>query len=343
MINRKPIKNKNITKILILLIFLVGILFVMYYNSVIKKPLKGNDSVVSIEVKQGDGFYDILNNLEKEDKVRSKLMIKLKLALDNKNINLNEGIYEIPSDSTLNDILKSLENNLDNINLVKVTIPEGFSVEEIGEKLEENGFCTKEEFVDAVNNYQLPDFIEEKDKTRYNLEGFLYPDTYLIKKGTSAEDIITIMLERFKTVMNEVKEDVNLTLDDSEMYDVITIASMIEKEARVDEDRPLIASVIYNRLNEDMKLQLDATVLYSLGYHVETVLNRHLEVDSPYNTYKYKGLPEGPICNPGIESIKAALQPAESDYIYYILQNDGAHYFTDNYDDFLNKKKELGY
>ena len=341
MINRKPIKN--ITKILILLIFLVGILFVMYYNSVIKKPLKGNDSVVAIEVKQGDGFYDILNNLEKEDKVRSKLMIKLKLALDNKKINLNEGIYEIPSDSTLNDILKSLESNLDNINLVKITIPEGFSVEEIGEKLEENGFCTKEEFVDAVNNYQLPDFIEEKDKTRYNLEGFLYPDTYLIKKGTSAEDIITIMLERFKTVMNEVKEDVNLTLDDSEMYDVITIASMIEKEARVDEDRPLIASVIYNRLNEDMKLQLDATVLYSLGYHVETVLNRHLEVDSPYNTYKYKGLPEGPICNPGIESIKAALQPAESDYIYYILQNDGAHYFTDNYDDFLNKKKELGY
>lgn len=343
MINIKPIKNKKITKILILLIFLVGILFVMYYNSVIKKPLKGDDSVVVIEVKQGDGFYDILNNLEKEDKVRSKLMIKLKLALDNKNINLNEGIYEIPSDSTLNDILKSLESNLDNINLVKITIPEGFSVEEIGGKLEENGFCTKEEFVDAVNSYQLPDFIEEKDKTRYNLEGFLYPDTYYIKKGTSAEDIITIMLERFKSVMNEVKEDVNLALDDSKMYDVITIASMIEKEARVDEDRPLIASVIYNRLNEDMKLQLDATVLYSLGYHVETLLNRHLEVDSPYNTYKYKGLPEGPICNPGIESIKAALQPAESDYIYYILQNDGAHYFTDNYDDFLNKKKELGY
>lgn len=343
MINIKPIKNKKITKILILLIFLVGILFVMYYNSVIKKPLKGDDSVVVIEVKQGDGFYDILNNLEKEDKVRSKLMIKLKLALDNKNINLNEGIYEIPSDSTLNDILKSLESNLDNINLVKITIPEGFSVEEIGGKLEENGFCTKEEFVDAVNSYQLPDFIEEKDKTRYNLEGFLYPDTYYIKKGTSAEDIITIMLERFKSVMNEVKEDVNLALDDSKMYDVITIASMIEKEARVDEDRQLIASVIYNRLNEDMKLQLDATVLYSLGYHVETVLNRHLEIDSPYNTYKYKGLPEGPICNPGIESIKAALQPAESNYIYYILQNDGAHYFTDNYDDFLNKKKELGY
>ena len=239
--------------------------------------------------------------------------------------------------------MKSLESNLDNINLVKITIPEGFSVEEIGGKLEENGFCTKEEFVDAVNSYQLPDFIEEKDKTRYNLEGFLYPDTYYIKKGTSAEDIITIMLERFKSVMNEVKEDVNLALDDSKMYDVITIASMIEKEARVDEDRPLIASVIYNRLNEDMKLQLDATVLYSLGYHVETVLNRHLEIDSPYNTYKYKGLPEGQICNPGIESIKAALQPAESNYIYYILQNDGAHYFTDNYDDFLNKKKELGY
>ncbi|MBE6063225.1 MAG: endolytic transglycosylase MltG [Clostridium butyricum] len=343
MIKIKPIKNKNIIRILMLAVFLVGILFVMYYNFIIRKPLKGNASLVSIEVKTGDGFYDILNRLDKENKLRSRLMIKLNLVLNNKKINLNEGIYEMPSDSTLNDILKSLENNLDNINLVKVTIPEGYNVEEIGEKLEENGFCSKDEFITAINNYELPDFVEEKNKTRYNLEGFLYPDTYLIKKGTNVEEIITIMLERFKSVMNEAGKDVDMSLDDKEMYDIVTIASMIEKEARVDKDRSLIASVIYNRLNKDMKLQLDATVLYSLGYHVETVLNRHLEFDSPYNTYKYKGLPEGPICNPGIESIKAAMEPAKSNYIYYVLQNNGSHYFTDSYDDFLNKKKELGY
>lgn len=343
MIKIRPVENKKIVKIIILLIFLIGILFFMYYNSVISRPLKSNQPIVAIEVKQGDGFYDVLNKLEKEGKLRNKLMIKLKLAIDSKNINLNEGIYEISYDTNLNELIRSLENNSDNINLVKVTIPEGYNVEEIGERLEECGFSTKQEFVDAVKNYQLPDFVEVRDKTRYNLEGFLYPDTYLIQKGTSAEDIITIMVDRFKTVINQVEEETKIDLDQEKLYDTITIASMIEKEARVDEDRPLISSVIYNRLDKDMKLQLDATVLYSLGYHVETVLNRHLEVDSLYNTYKYKGLPEGPICSPGIESIKAAMSPIESNYIYYILQKDGSHYFTDSYDDFLNKKKELGY
>ena len=152
-----------------------------------------------------------------------------------------------------------------------------------------------------------------------------------------------MMIERFNTVVHQVEEENNTKLDKSKLFDTITIASMIEKEARVEEDRPLIASVINNRLEKNMKLQLDATVLYSLGYHVETVLNKHLQVDSLYNTYKYEGLPEGPICNPGIESIRAALNPKESNYIYYILQKDGSHYFTNSYDDFLKKKKELGY
>jgi UPF0755 protein len=92
-----------------------------------------------------------------------------------------------------------------------------------------------------------------------------------------------------------------------------------------------------------MKLQIDAAVIYALGYHVDVVLNKYLEIDSPYNVYKYKGLPVGPIANPGIESIKAAVLPKKTDYLYYILQKDGSHYFTDNYDDFLKKKKELGY
>lgn len=337
----RPVK-KNF-KIMLLLIFLIGISFFIYYNSILNRPLKNDKHIVAIEVKQGDGFYDVLNKLEKQGKLRNKLMIKLKLAIDNNNINLNEGIYEIPSETTLDNLIRSLENSSDNINLVKVTIPEGYNVEEIGERLEECGFFTKEEFINAVKEYQLPDFIEVKDKVRYNLEGFLYPDTYLIQKGTNAENIINMMIERFNTVIHQVEEENNVKLDKSKLFDTITIASMIEKEARVDQDRPLIASVINNRLEKDMKLQLDATVLYSLGYHVETVLNKHLQVDSLYNTYKYKGLPEGPICNPGIESIRAALNPEESNYIYYILQKDGSHYFTNSYDDFLKKKKELGY
>ena len=152
-----------------------------------------------------------------------------------------------------------------------------------------------------------------------------------------------MMLFRFEQVLNQVKDENGIDIQDEKVEKAITIAAMIEKEARFDTDRPLISSVIYNRLEKGMKLQLDATVLYALGYHVDVVLNRHLEVDSPYNTYKYEGLPVGPICNPGIKSIKSALLPTKTDYLYYILQKDGTHYFSNNYDDFLNKKNELGY
>ena len=155
--------------------------------------------------------------------------------------------------------------------------------------------------------------------------------------------VIDKMLERFNAVIKEVEEETGIIINNEDIDKLINIASMIEKEASADIDRPLISSVIYNRLDKGMKLQLDATVLYALGEHVDVVLNRHLEADSPYNTYKYSGLPMGPIASPGIECIKAALLPADTDYLYYILQKDGTHYFTNNYDDFLDKKKELGY
>jgi len=128
------------------------------------------------------------------------------------------------------------------------------------------------------------------------------------------------------------------------IYDIITIASLIENETRVDEERPLVSSVIYNRLKKEMKLQIDATVIYALGEHVDTVLNKHLEVDSPYNTYKNHGLPLGPISSPGISSILAAAKPESTNYLFYVLEKDKTHhYFTDNDVDFMNKLKELGY
>ena len=152
-----------------------------------------------------------------------------------------------------------------------------------------------------------------------------------------------MMVERFEEILTQIQEESGVNFDNSKINDITTIGSMIEKEAQVDKDRPLISSVIYNRLEKDMKLQIDATVLYAMNEHVDVVLYKHLETDSPYNTYKYKGLPVGPICNPGKESLKAALMPDKTDYLYYILKEDKSHYFTNEYNDFLNKKKELGY
>jgi UPF0755 protein len=339
-------KNKPFRSLLILfvfVIFVIGLIFIISYKKVIEKPLKSNENTILIEVKPGEGFNDILNKLDKENKLSSKLLLKVKLAIDKKNVKLREGIYEVDTNSTLENLINSLENETGDKGLVKLTIPEGYSIEDIAKAVEGKDICTKEEFIKAVQNYELPGFVKANDKKRYNLEGFLYPDTYLIEKKSNANDIIKIMLNRFEDIIKQVKDETKVDIKDEDVEKIITIASMIEKEAKVQSDRPLISSVIQNRLEKDMKLQIDAAVIYALGYHVDVVLNKHLEVDSPYNVYKYKGLPIGPIANPGVDCIKAALLPEKTDYLYYILQGNGSHYFTNNYEDFLKKKKELGY
>lgn len=334
---------RKVIPLCIFFLFVIILIFIISYNKVIQKPLKSNEDTIVVEVKPGEGFNDILNKLDKENKLSSKLLIKVKLAIDKKKLNLREGIYEINTNTTLENFMNSLENENGDKDLVKLTIPEGYSIEEIAKTAEEKEICSKEDFLNAVKNYQLPSFVKADSKKRYNLEGFLYPDTYLIKKGSDANYLIQTMLNRFNEVMKQVTEETQIDLKDEDIEKIITIASLIEKEARVQQDRALISSVIYNRLDKDMKLQIDAAVIYALGYHVDVVLNKHLEIDSPYNVYKYKGLPVGPIANPGMDSIKAALLPEKTDYLYYILQENGSHYFTNNYEDFLSKKKELGY
>lgn len=339
-------KYKHFRKLIflsILFVFVIGLIFVISYNKVIEKPLKSSENTILIEVKQGEGFYDILNKLDKENKLSNKLLLKVKLAMDKRSIKLREGIYEIDTNITLSNLISSLENEADDKDLVKLTIPEGYSIEDIANTLEEKEICSKDEFLKAVKNYELPKFIKNNSKKIYNLEGFLYPDTYLIEKDSDANFIIKTMLTRFEEILKQVKDETKVDIKDEDVEKTINIASMIEREAKVQSDRSLISSVIYNRLKKDMKLQLDAAVIYGLGYHVDVVLNKHLEIDSPYNVYKYKGLPVGAIANPGIDCIKAALIPEKTDYLYYILQEDGSHYFTNNYEDFLKKKKELGY
>ncbi|AVK50172.1 aminodeoxychorismate lyase [Clostridium sp. MF28] len=339
-------KYKSFRKLILLIIlflFVITLTFVISYSSTIRKPLKSTEDSIIIEVKQGEGFYDILDKLDKENKLTNKLLIKVNLAIDKRKVNLTEGIYEINTNSSLEELIKSLENKDGDKDLVKLTIPEGYSIEDIAKSVEDKGICSKDEFIKDVKDYKLPSFVENNNKKRYNLEGYLYPDTYLIEKGSNANDVIKSMLDRFEDVLKQAEDETKVEISDEDVEKIVTIASMIEREARVPGDRPLISSVIYNRLEKDMKLQIDAAVIYALGYHVDVVLNKHLEVDSPYNVYKYKGLPVGPIANPGLDCIKAALLPEKTDYLYYIMKDDGSHYFTNNYEDFLNKKKELGY
>lgn len=332
-------KSKGILMILgVLLILIIGTIFM--YTKTINHPLKSDKDSVVVEVREGEGFYTLLNELKEKGLIKNELFIKLYLKLNKVNPKVSKGTYTINTDITLSKFLKTLETE----STVKIVIPEGYTVVQIADILQKNKLFSKEEFLKAVNDYPLPDYIKKDNKRRYALEGFLFPDTYLFPKKATPDVAIKTMLDKFQSVMKDVESETGVTVPTDEIDEVVTKASLIEKEARTEKDRPLISSVIDNRIAKNMPLQIDATVIYALGKHVDKVLYKHLEVESPYNTYKNKGLPIGPIANPGKPSLIAALEPTKTDYIYYLLDpKTGEHYFTNSYSDFEKKKVEFGY
>lgn len=221
-----------------------------------------------------------------------------------------------------------------------VTIPEGLTLTQTSRKVDEatGGSISESEYLAAAGEggYEYG-FLEGSNGT---LEGFLFPKTYEVTSATSARWLVDRQLKQFGLETEQLEWSRSSSLGVTP-YQVVIIASLIEEEAKVPEDRPLIASVIYNRLKRNMKLGIDAAVLYALGEHKEVLTNEDLEVDSPYNTYRIQGLPPGPICSPGFESLRAALHPAQTDYIYYILTGaDGRHSFTADYQQFSRWKEE---
>lgn len=317
----KKNNKKNSSKTLIILLLVVIVVSASIFISTIKKPLKISGSEV-VNVEEGDSFYSIVSRLSNENKIKSPLLIKIYSKLTNLNLEVVPGNHTLEQSMSLKEMAEALKET-SNANTVTITIPEGFTIDDIAVRVSENGICTKDEFLSAVKNYPLPSYVKDDPDKRYNLEGFLFPDTYNFDAGVKPEYIIETMIKRFEEIWSKVSTGFNIKSEDIEK--VITVASIIEKEARVDKDRPLVASVIYNRLAQDMPLQIDATVIYAHGYYIENVRNRHLAIESKYNTYLHDGLPVGPICNPGVASIEAALNPAKTDYLFYLLASDNEH------------------
>ena len=333
-------KNKRIIRVARIFVIMIIIITIWQCFKIVDTPLKINNEEI-VEVAEGDSFYGILDKLSEEGKIKNKFLVKLYLKICGIKPEVLEGTYKLNKSMTLNEFVNLLTDS--NKDKVYITIPEGYTIDDIAEKLEENNICNRKEFIDSVKNYELPKYISNNPNKRYNLEGFLFPDTYSFNKNENADFIIKTMLNRFEKVWQEIVEDLNISIPEEEIEKKVNVASIIEKEAVVDSERSFISSVIYNRIAIGMPLQIDATVIYSYGYHIEKMYEKYLEIDSPYNTYMYYGLPIGPISNPGRASLMAALKPKETDYLYYLLESENTHYFTDNYDDFLRRKEELGY
>ena len=296
---------------------------------------------VTFEIPKGSTTSDIADILLENGLIENTIDFKYKSKSNGYDGTFNYGTYTIVAGTDELEIMEILKQGA-NVTGIKVTIPEGYTIDKIGTLMEEKEITTKDEFVKAANSrdYEYP-FIAEIPDRENLLEGYLFPDTYFFNKNTDAKVVVDTMLKRFSDVMNEERmkkvSESGYTLDE-----IVTISSIIESEIKVDEERALAASVIYNRLEQDMPLQMCSTVIYSLGIRRENLTLEDLEVDSPYNTYKYPGLPKGPISNPGEKAIDAALNPDDDDYLYFVLKADesGGHVFTKSYDEFLEAKAQ---
>lgn len=226
-----------------------------------------------------------------------------------------------------------------------LVVPEGFTAEMIAARCEDQGICTATEFLNACQSVTKADFpylesVPAGANVKYKVQGFLFPATYDIYETTTAESLVAWMLQTFD---NYYTQDLQARAEELgySAFDLVTRASIVEREAKVEDERSVIAGVINNRLKSDMPLQMCPTVLYPLTdgmYDQSQVLYEDLELDSPYNTYKNSGLPVGPICNPGIACIKAVLYPAEHSYLYYHVGNEeeGTHIFTETYEEHVD-------
>jgi UPF0755 protein len=204
-----------------------------------------------------------------------------------------------------------------------VTIPEGFTKEQIAELLAGKDLANKHEFLSLTDD---PEVLKKYGVKGTGLEGYLYPDTYQFGRGLSAKSIIDVMIKRFREVTGPLKVRVSET--GMTIKEVIILASIVEKETGRPEERSLIASVFLNRLKRRMRLESDPTVIYGIKNFNGNLTRKDLSKPTPYNTYVIRGLPPGPIANPGLEAIKAVLYPVQADYLYFVSKNDGSHYFS---------------
>jgi len=294
-----------------------------------------------ITLEEGATLTEVAAILEEKGIIGNALMFRLENILKGNNTPYGEGTHTINSNMSVNTINFTLRQAKIVSNDQRIVIREGRSTKEIAEYLELNEIVAAEAFLEIANTGDFRyGFLDEIPPRETRLEGYLFPDTYFISENAASEEIIDKMLTRFEDLYDEEcrarARELKLTMDE-----VIIIASIIEKEIRREEERALAASVIYNRLNAGMKLEMDATVLYALGVSKDRLLYSDLEVDSPYNTYQHYGLPAGPITNPGKACIDAALYPADSVYIYYVVKDDetGEHFFTSDYNEFLIAKE----
>ena len=288
---------------------------------------------INIKIRDGLSTAEIAERLAEKGVIDSSLRFRIFSRLYGYDDKFRPGAYTFTAGMSDDEVFEKLLTG--EKQFVRFTIPEGFGVKEIAERLYNLDLVDKEEFLKAAADFTPYEYMRKRQNVFYAAEGFLFPDTYNVESDMEADEILELMAktfdERLTPAMRSRAEKMGLSV-----YDLITLASMVEREVRFPEDRPIVAQVLLKRLKLNMPLQTDATLQYLMEVPKEEVSIEDTQIDSPYNTYQHTGLPPGPIANPGMASIEAVLHPAETDYLYFVADKLGHNHYAYTYEEHLN-------
>lgn len=325
-----------------LLVFIIAIIAVVVGFFSISDDANGVDipSDIAVEIPEGAGSTAVAGILKENGIIRYPLAFRIYSRIGGYDGDYQPGYITVTNGMSYDDILKALV--VSERNSTKITIPEGYTLKQIAQILSDNGLCTSDEFYNALDpalyDYRFLDNLPEREA---KMEGYLFPATYDIMPGMTAEDIVNLMLKTFAENFTDEyysrTAELGFTIDE-----VVTFASIIERETNADTERAKVAGVFYNRLNSDMRLESCATVQYILGENKPVLSVEDTEIDSPYNTYENAGLPIGPIASPGAECIKAVLYPEETDALFFCLGANGEHIFSATYEEHVKAMEASG-
>lgn len=304
---------------------IIKVISVFFSISIIFSPiafLHINFGDIAIKIQKGKNLKDIAYILAENNVIKDNYGFRILGILSGKEEELSYGWYRLKIYQQPREVLSIISKG--QRITVCITIPEGLTSDQTLKLLEQKTDIDVRKMDSLIHDET---FIGNLGINSNSIEGFLFPDTYIFYLSEDAEEVIKKMVYNLLSILNT---DSKFKISSMEFNnnEILTIASMIEKEAMIDREKPIIASVIYNRLKKGMRLQIDATVLHALGQHKSRIFYKDLKVESPYNTYKYSGLPPGPISNPGYQSILATINPAQTDYLYYVATGRGDHIFT---------------
>ncbi|MFA5051671.1 MAG: endolytic transglycosylase MltG [Patescibacteria group bacterium] len=338
---------KRLFLTVIILALAGAILAGLYVWNEVNFPASTTDRAQSFTIAQGQGVKDIATNLKAQGLIRTPVAFEIYTYIKHAQSQYTDGVYTLNATMSIRDIFQVLTTDA-SAPEEQITLLEGWTAKDMGQYLEKQGVVSADDFIDTASVHDsrsiISDttyaFLADRPATA-TLEGFLFPDTYRVYKTSTANQIIKKMLDNFgNKFTDQMKSDA--AAGNMSIFQIVTLASIIEKEVRSDTDRKLVAGIFYDRLNQGVALQSDATVNYATGNSSLQPTFDELGVDSPYNTYMYKGLPPGPICNPSLSAMMAAIYPTKSDYFYFLTKPDGTVVYSATYDEHLqNKQKYL--